>query len=47
LLYKVERRPKERGKEMKKIQVVKEAVEIWNGKEYRITSAVIAKGDNK
>jgi hypothetical protein len=47
LLYKVERRPKKEAKKVKKIQVVKEAVEIWNGKEYRITSAVIAKGDNK
>jgi len=46
LLYRV-REILEKEAKVKKIKVVKEAVEIWNGKEYRITSAIIAKGDNK
>jgi hypothetical protein len=39
--------PRNRGKEVAKIQVVEEVKEVWNGIQYTVVKAVIAKGENK
>ena len=35
--------PRNRGKEVAKIQVVEEVKEVWNGISYTVTKAVIVK----